>query len=330
MLKYPLFIVAITILCAVNAHCAEPKSIAVAQPHNKAALSKAEVDTIWLTIENATKINTDSSSQFRFINRKSYKQLLVQLNIPTTPRPDKHSIAQLKPLSYLILSNINIDHTSSKLSLNIVVMNCADASLVPLTDTSQLYPSLSALLNDIPSLVAKIINSMRIPSLNAVLFPTVISAACPDNIPELFHKKLVKALLNTKIRLVLLDDIMHIFKVNNIDPMQPLKPSLYNKVAAQLQAKNLVMSQISKCSLSNIPDPKKRKASLPTANITGSTRVVSQTGELVLIRPFDININFNDPKLAHNAQSWNKSQFIDFILESAVSQITPDIARELW
>ena len=315
----------------------ESKKIGVLRPLNSGRLEDNDIETIWMTLETEARKASDASGIYKVIDRGSLKALQVEAILKQTPDSQKQDdlsrIAALEGINYVLKSSVGA-LTGGKYVLNLTLIDCSSKENVTGSSQSKTFVSLTDLVDDLEPMVSKCIKCVCTPPLVAVLKTVVLNPMCPQSHGDLFHKTLSNCLLQSKVRLALMNDIQQKLCEGGIDSMQSLPPSQYAKVAKNLQVKYLVMSQITTCELRVTDVERKlqqRTHKMLTGTIAGCIQAVDMNGEIKVMIPFEEIFNFNEmiARGEIDVRGWDANQYYSQMIYSVIVQNMQELSEGL-
>ena len=313
------------------------KRIGVARPANSGRLDDKDIDTIWMTLETEARKAADASGLYKVIDRGNFREWQASAELKQEAAPskaeEKPAAANQTAVSYVLTSSVGA-LTGGKYVLNMTLIDCESNENVSGSSQSKTFVSLSELIDELDPMVSRCIKCVCTPPLVAVLKTVVLNPSCPQMYGDLFQQTLSRSLMQSKVRLALLDNIQSKLRANGIDSMQSLPPSQYAKVAKLLQVKYIIMSQITTCEL-RVTELERRLQQRPqkllTGTVAGCIQTVDMNGELKALIPFETIFNFNEmiAKGEIDVTGWDVNQYCSQMIYMAITSNMPELLNGL-
>jgi len=317
-------------------------TLEVSRPLCHYGIPEADLDSLWVELEKGAMRISYSAKSFKCLGKASTRGGVGTENALSAPDArliqSGDAFDNLPPM-VILASKANLVYNGTYV-LDVTLLDARNYAVVSGPFRSRRFSMVHEIYGQLPTLAGRATECLKnAPAMEgkdkavAVLYPVVIDPQCLRNVSFMLHDALCKWLAERKVRTLRMVEVERMLRYNDIDTNQSLSPAMYSKVAAALGVKQLLLAQITGCSLTvrNVTARgyQRLDSQKPNGAIAGVVQAVGANGAKMAFCPFEIPFDFgwlaSTGKI--DTRGWREDDYYSFMLNAVMEQVEGELEK---
>jgi len=324
------FFTLLTVLSLMGTTLCGADKLAVAEPIGRGGISASEVEMFWSILE--TSIHSD---EYTLISRAALKQILTEIGLTSSSdlislnSKQKAKLGEIEGVKYIMISEIG--RFGSRLNCTIRVVDATTGEIDQQRTANLRVNNIDELADRIEGTVEKLLSDNKQMQRSALLAVQLNIVKIPDFLEKDFTTQLESTLLQNGVQLQNLQHVKKILQRNNLGRLNAAEPKTYRRVGELLEVKNLIMPEITRFEIVQIPYTVSETGASGVRMVgylEGSVRVINTArGNVVGSVPFEGSIDFRElPRI--ETRDWTADDYGKYMTRVIIQQIiVPELLK---